>query len=144
MPTTRHSPLWGSSSACTWPHCIFSSPLTGVLADRAGRTPMAIASGVTLLAAGHVAASAPAGSLRLLILALVLLGLGRSLGLISGTALVIDGTVPGNRPRTQGAIEVLVALAGATGGTMSGVAMASTSYGTLALVGGSLSLLLSR
>ncbi len=105
---------------------------------------MAIASGVTLLAAGHVAASAPAGSLRLLILALVLLGLGRSLGLISGTALVIDGTVPGNRPRTQGAIEVLVALAGATGGTMSGVAMASTSYGTLALVGGSLSLLLSR
>ena len=89
-----------------------------------------------------MAASAPTGSLGLLILALVLLGLGWNLGLISGTALVIDATVPENRPRTQGTIDVLIALAGATGGTMSGAVMASSSDGTLALVGGFLSLLL--
>ena len=60
-----------------------------------------------------------------LIVALALLGLGWNFGLISGTALVVDATVPANRPRTQGAIDVLVALAGAGGGVMSGVVMAA-------------------
>ncbi|WP_422934891.1 hypothetical protein [Sinomonas sp. P47F7] len=72
----------------------------------------------------------------------MLLGLGWNFGLISGTALVIDATVPENRPRTQGTIDVLIALAGAGGGAMSGVVMASSSYGTLSLAGGFLSLLL--
>ncbi len=118
------------------------SPLTGALVDRVGRLPMAVSAALTLVAAGLIAAAAPGDSLALLVLALMLLGLGWNLGLISGTALVIDATVPENRPRTQGTIDVLIALAGATGGTMSGVVMASSSYGTLALVGGFLSLLL--
>jgi len=118
------------------------SLVTGVLVDRIGRTPMAIAAGVTLLAAGIVAAVAPADSLGLLILALVLLGLGWNFGLISGTALVVDATVPANRARTQGGIDVLIALAGAGGGVMSGVVMAASSYATLALAGGVLSLVL--
>ncbi|MDQ4501439.1 MFS transporter [Sinomonas sp. ASV322] len=118
------------------------SLLTGALVDRIGRTPMAIASGVTLLAAGVVAAFAPGDSLGMLILALILLGLGWNFGLISGTALVIDATVPENRPRVQGSIDVLIALAGAGGGAMSGVVMASSSYETLSLSGGFLSLLL--
>ena len=118
------------------------SLLTGALVDRIGRLPMAVASGVTLLAAGLVAAFSPGDSLGLLILALILLGLGWNFGLISGTALVIDATVPENRPRIQGTIDVLIALAGAGGGAMSGVVMASTSYGTLSLAGGFLSLLL--
>ncbi len=118
------------------------SPLTGVLVDRVGRAPIAAASGVTLLAAGIVAAAAPGSSLPLLILALVLLGLGWNLGLISGTALVVDATVPENRPQTQGNIDVLIALAGAGGGAMSGMVMAATSFHTLSLAGGCLSLLL--
>jgi MFS family permease len=118
------------------------SLVTGVLVDRVGRTPMAIAAGVTLLAAGVVAAVAPADSLGLLILALVLLGLGWNFGLIAGTALVVDATVPANRARTQGTIDVLIALAGAGGGVMSGVVMAASSYATLALAGGVLSLVL--
>ncbi len=118
------------------------SPVTGVLVDRLGRTPVAIASGVTLLAAGLVAATSSGGSLALLILALMLLGLGWNFGLISGTALVVDATVPENRPQTQGAIDVLIALAGAGGGVMSGVVMSATSYSVLSLAGGFLSLLL--
>ncbi len=118
------------------------SLVTGVLVDRVGRTPMAIAAGVTLLAAGIVAAVAPADSLGLLILALVLLGLGWNFGLIAGTALVVDATVPANRARTQGTIDVLIALAGAGGGVMSGVVMAASSYAALALGGGILSLVL--
>jgi MFS family permease len=35
------------------------SPLTGLLVDRYGRVPVAVASGVTLLTAGIVAATAP-------------------------------------------------------------------------------------
>jgi len=118
------------------------SLVTGVLVDRLGRTPMAIAAGVTLLAAGVVAAVAPADSLGLLILALVLLGLGWNFGLMAGTALVVDATVPANRARTQGTIDVLIALAGAGGGVMSGVVMAASSYAVLALGGGVLSLVL--
>ncbi|UWX98420.1 MFS transporter [Arthrobacter zhaoxinii] len=115
---------------------------TGVLVDKIGRTPMAIASGVTLLLAGVTAAFAPGESLGLLILALALLGIGWNFGLISGTALVVDNTSPEIRPRVQGKIDVLVALAGAGGGTLSGVVMAGTSYATLALSGGILALLL--
>ncbi len=118
------------------------SLLTGVLVDKIGRVPMAIASGVTLLLAGITAASAPGDSLGLLILGLALLGLGWNFGVIAGTALVVDGTLPDTRARTQGSIDVLVALGGAGGGAASGMIMAATSYSTLSLAGGILSLLL--
>jgi MFS family permease len=116
--------------------------VTGVLVDRIGRTPMAIAAGVTLLLAGVTGALAPADSLGLLILALALLGLGWNFGLIAGTALVVDHTVPANRARTQGTLDVLVALAGAGAGVMSGVVMAGVGYGALSVAGGVLALLL--
>lgn len=118
------------------------SPLTGLLVDRVGRLPMAVASGAVLLAAGLTAALAPAESMPLMVLALALLGLGWNLGLISGTALVVDATNPTNRPRTQGSIDVLVALAGAGSGALSGVVVAASSYATLALAGGLLALTL--
>ena len=92
------------------------SLVTGLLVDRVGRLPMAIAAGTTLLAAGLVAALAPGDSLPLLTLALGLLGLGWNFGLISGTALIVDSTRPRDRARTQGAVDVLVALSGASGG----------------------------
>lgn len=109
------------------------SLLTGRLVDRVGRTTMALASAVVLLLSGIVSAIAPDGSLGLTILALVLLGLGWNFGLISGTALVVDATVPSNRARTQGRIDVLVALAGAGSGALSGVVVAVTSYAVLAV-----------
>jgi MFS family permease len=118
------------------------SLVTGALVDRIGRAPMAAAGGGTLLAAGVTAASAPADSLPLLILALALLGLGWNLGLISGTALVVDGTVPGNRARVQGTVDVLIALGGAGGGALSGVVAAGAGFPVLALAGGLLAMLL--
>lgn len=118
------------------------SLVTGMLVDRVGRTPMAIAAGVTLLLAGVVGAVAPADSLGLLILALALLGLGWNFGLIAGTALVVDHTVPANRARTQGTLDVLIALAGAGAGVLSGVVMAGVGYGALSIAGGVLALLL--
>lgn len=118
------------------------SLVTGVLVDRVGRAPMVVAAAVILLMAGIAAAAAPVDSIPLLILALVLLGLGWNMGLISGTALVVDSTTLDDRARVQGLIDVGVALAGAGGGAASGLVKASTSYATLSLVGGSLSLVL--
>lgn len=118
------------------------SLVTGVLVDKAGRVAMVVAAGVTLLSAGLVAAFAPGDSLFVLILALALLGLGWNFGLISGTALIVDSTKPTARAKTQGTVDVLIALAGATGGGMSGLVVAGTSFAVLSLAGGVLSLLL--
>jgi MFS family permease len=118
------------------------SLVTGILVDKIGRTAMSIASGVTLLFAGLLAAFAPSDSMVLLIVALSLLGLGWNFGLISGTAQIVDSTEPSTRAKTQGKIDVLVALAGASGGALSGMVVANASYAILSLAGGLLSLLL--
>lgn len=118
------------------------SLVTGRLVDRVGRRPMATAAAVTLLAAGWLAALAPGGSLVLLTLALALLGLGWNFGLISGTALIVDSTPLEGRARTQGSVDVLIALAGAGGAALSGMVVAGAGYPALAIGGGLLSLLL--
>ncbi|WP_199727290.1 MFS transporter [Cryobacterium tepidiphilum] len=118
------------------------SLVTGTLVDKVGRVPMSIASGVTLLLAGTVAALAPPDSMPVLIVALVLLGLGWNFGLISGTAMIVDATSPATRAKTQGNVDVLVALSGATGGALSGMVVAGSSYAVLSLGGGLLALLL--
>ncbi len=118
------------------------SPVTGMLVDRLGRVPVATGAAVVLLAAGVTAAVAPADSLPVLVLALVLLGLGWNLGLVSGTALVVDSTTPSQRSRVQGNLDVLVALSGASAGVMSGVVVATTSYPALGLGAGLLALCL--
>ncbi|MDH6477491.1 MFS family permease [Paenibacillus sp. PastH-2] len=100
------------------------SLITGILVDKIGRTAMAFAAGVTLFGAGILAAVAPADSLSVLIIALALLGLGWNFGLISGTALIVDSTTPSNRAKTQGSVDVLIALGGAFGGIMSGMVVA--------------------
>ncbi|MGW4652039.1 MFS transporter [Kitasatospora sp. NPDC004289] len=116
------------------------SPLTGWLVDRYGRMPLALASGATLLAAGLIAATAPADSVGLLALALALLGIGWNFGLVTGTTIITDTVPLATRARTQGMVDVTIALAGATGGITSGLMVSATSYPALALTGGVLSL----
>ncbi len=118
------------------------SLVTGVLVDRLGRTAMAISSGITLLLAGVIAAFAPGDSMVLLVIALSLLGLGWNFGLISGTALIVDSTDTATRAKTQGTVDVLIALSGAAGGALSGMIVAGSSYLALSFTGGILSLLL--
>ena len=118
------------------------SLVTGILVDKIGRTNMAIASGVTLLISGVMAATAPGDSMIHLIIALALLGIGWNFGLISGTALIVDSTEPTTRAKTQGTVDVFIALAGASGGALSGMVVAGSSYAILSFSGGLLSLLL--
>lgn len=118
------------------------SLVTGRLVDKIGRLPMAVASGATLLAAGVVAAVAPGDSMMFLTIALALLGIGWNFGLISGTALIVDSTPLATRAGTQGSVDVLIAIAGASGGAISGMVVAASSFATLSLLGGFLALLL--
>lgn len=116
------------------------SPLSGLLVDRLGRLPVAAASGVTLLAAGLLAALAPPHSVGLLALALALLGLGWSFGIVSGTAIITDAAPLATRARTQGLVDVAIAVAGAGGGLASGMVVAAGSYALLSVIGGVLAM----
>jgi MFS family permease len=118
------------------------SPFSGWLVDRFGYLAIAVSAGVTLLAAGLIAAWAPVDSVATLVLALVLLGVGWNLGLVSGTTLVTDAVPLATRARTQGVVDLGIALAGAGGGLSSGLIFAATSYATLSLTGGLLALLI--
>ena len=117
------------------------SPISGWLVDRFGYLPIAVAAGLTLLAAGLLAAWAPVDSVTMLVVALVLLGLGWNLGLVSGTTVVTNAVPLATRARTQGTVDLGIALAGAGAGLSSGLIITATSYATLALLCGVLALL---
>ncbi|MGW0904223.1 MFS transporter [Streptomyces sp. NPDC002853] len=114
------------------------SPLSGILTDRLGRLPVAAASGAVLLSAGVLAAATPPDSVPLLSCALVLLGLGWNLALVSGTALITDAAPPDSRASVQGLADVGMSLAGATGGMASGLVVAGGGYPLLAVAAGTL------
>jgi MFS family permease len=118
------------------------SPFSGWLVDRIGHLAIAAAAGVTLVAAGLLAAWAPVDSVATLVGALVLLGLGWNLGLVSGTTLVTDAAPLATRARTQGVVDLGIALAGAGAGLSSGLIITATSYATLTVAGGLLALLI--
>ncbi|MEK8169810.1 hypothetical protein NKH77_08355 [Streptomyces sp. M19] len=115
------------------------SPLTGLVVDRVGSLPVAAASGGVLVAAGLLAALAPptatAGT-ALLGAALVLLGIGWNMALVSGTAMVTQAAPAEARASTQGLVDVGMSIAGATGGMVSGLVVAGGGYPMLAVCGG--------
>jgi MFS family permease len=118
------------------------SPFSGWLVDRFGYLAIAAAAGVTLVAAGLLAAWGPVDSVATLLLALVLLGLGWNMGLVSGTTVVTDALPLATRARTQGVVDLGIALAGAGGALSSGLIVTAASYATLTLAGGLMALLI--
>lgn len=111
------------------------APISGYLVDRFGATTTAGLAALTLIAAGALAALAPPHSVVALAVALALLGLGWSLGLIAGTTTITDATPVDIRAKTQGTVDLFIAVAGAVGGLFSGLVVAQTSYPTLAVIG---------
>ncbi|MFC5289579.1 MFS transporter [Actinokineospora guangxiensis] len=116
------------------------SPVTGILTDRFGPHRVSMAAGVVLVAAGLLAATAPGHSVPLLSVALALLGFGWNLGLVAGTAIITTSVPLATRARTQGVLDVSVALSGATGGLLSGVVVAGIGFPSLGLIGALLAL----
>lgn len=72
--------------------------------------------------------TAPADSVARLTLALMLLGIGWNLGLVSDTSIITDAVLLTTRAKTQGMVDVSIAIAGATGGLTSGMVVAATDY----------------
>ncbi|MEV4205862.1 MFS transporter [Nocardia salmonicida] len=118
------------------------SLLSGVLVDRFGSGLVAVAAAGTLVAAGSAAALAPPSSVAALAVALGLLGIGWNLGLVAGTTMIADATPVATRARTQGTVDVGIAIAGAGGGLGSGVIVAFADYPGLALLGAGIALLI--
>lgn len=116
------------------------SPLTGTLVDRFGARPVAYTSALVLAAAGLLAALSPPSSVTALAVSLTVLGIGWNLGLLSGTAILTDAVPLSVRARTQGSVDLAIALAGAGGGLGSGVIASATSFTALAVLGGVVSL----
>jgi MFS family permease len=116
------------------------SLVTGVLVDRLGAPVMAALAGLTLGAAAVVGAVTPVDSLSGLVIALILLGLGWNFGLLSGTSLIVEHAAPARRARIQGNTDLLIALAGASGGLGAGFVHAASGYARLSIIGGCISL----
>src|SRR5699024_2797651 len=117
-------------------------PMPGRVVVRSGPRLMAISGGSLLLPSGLLAAFAPADSLVALVLALILLGIGWNIGLVSGSTLVVQGTQPDTRAATQGSIDVWYQIFGAGAGVVSGILMSAAGFGVLAVVGGILAVII--
>jgi MFS family permease len=110
------------------------APLSGWLTDRVGGRAAALVAGVLLAGSGALAA-AGAGSVPVLAVALVLLGIGWNVGLIAGSALLTADVPASERPRREGWGEVGMGVTAAGGGAVSGLLVGAGGYALLAVTG---------
>jgi MFS family permease len=115
------------------------SVLSGRLSDKWGRGPVILIGASTLLLACITAPLSP--NVLPLAVALFLLGLGWNFCFVGGSALLADQLSPLERSRTQGANDLLVGLASATGSLGSGFIFAASNYTMIAIVAGLLALI---
>jgi len=108
------------------------SPVFGWLTDRLGRRPVIFAGIALLLAACALAGSAGYDSTRLAG-GLMVLGLGWSATMVAGSTLLSDSIPVELRASAQGLSDLLMGLAGAAAGAISGVIVAEWGYPTLTL-----------
>ena len=109
------------------------APVVGWLTDRLGRRPV-IAGGITLqLGACALAGTAGHDSVRLAA-ALMLLGLGWSGTMVAGSTLLSESVPLELRASAQGFSDLVMGLAGATAGALSGVVVEAWGYPTLTLL----------
>ncbi|MEW9870877.1 MFS transporter [Arthrobacter sp. HS15c] len=114
------------------------SPLFGWLSDRVGRIPVLLMGQAMLLASLVLAWLAPH---TMVTPSLILLGLGWSASIVSGSALVGDSVSAAERGPLQGVSDLLMNLTtGATCGALAGPVLTAVGYsglgtGAMALVG---------
>jgi MFS family permease len=109
------------------------APVFGWLTDRLGRRPVIFTGIALLLAACAVAGTADHHSTRLAV-GLMTLGLGWSATMVAGSTLLSDSVPVELRPSAQGLSDLLMGLAGATAGAVSGVIVSAWGYSTLTLL----------
>jgi MFS family permease len=109
------------------------SPLFGWLTDRIGRRAVIGLGIALLLAACAVAGSAGQAPARLAA-GLLLLGMGWSATLVAGSTLLSDSVPVERRAAAQGFADLVMGLAGASAGALSGVVVGSWGYPALTLL----------
>jgi MFS family permease len=109
------------------------APLVGWLTDRLGRRPVIFAGVVLLLAACALAGSAGYDSSRLAA-GLFFVGLGWSCTLVAGSTLLSESVPLELRASAQGFSDLIMGLAGATAGALSGVVVSLWGFPMLAAV----------
>lgn len=108
------------------------APVVGVIADRYGHR-VTIGAGITILFISlTIAASSPART-NSIVVALILLGVGWSFVNVAGSALFSSAVSDDTRASSQGGVDALSNLFGATAALISGPLMAVTSFSFLAL-----------
>jgi len=109
----------------------FPSLITGVIADKIGHKKMSIFAGITLLLSAFILIISPANSLFFMIIALCLLGIGWNLGIVSGTAIVVNSTVISSRAKVQSFADLFIAVFGSILGFVSGIIVGEAGFITL-------------
>jgi MFS family permease len=109
------------------------SPVIGWLTDKFGRRPVIFAGIALLLAACALAGSAGHHQVRLAA-GLTLLGLGWSATMVAGSSLLSESVPVSLRASVQGLSDLMMGLAGASAGAISGVIVSAWGYPTLALL----------
>ena len=108
------------------------APVMGWLSDRFGRH-LVIIGGVTLLLAACAVAGTAGHDTAQLAIGLVLLGLGWSATMVSGSAMLSAAMSAELRPSAQGLSDLVMGLAGASAGALSGVIVQAFDYPILTL-----------
>jgi MFS family permease len=108
------------------------APVMGWLSDRIGRERVILVGLGLLLGACATAGTAGHDTTRLAI-GLVLLGLGWSATMVAGSALLSASISAEMRPSAQGLSDLVMGLAGASAGALSGVVVQAFGYPTLTL-----------
>lgn len=106
------------------------SPVMGWLSDRWGARQTILLGQSILLIAVFIAGTSGESGTRIS-LGLILLGVGWSASVIAGSALLSQSLAPDVRPAVQGLSDLIMNLAGASGGLLAGLVMAGWGFGTL-------------
>lgn len=115
------------------------SPLMGWLSDTVGPLPTILGGQVVLLAAVAFAGTSGHSEVRITI-GLTLLGIGWSASVIAGASLVAASAAIEVRPLIQGLSDLTMHVAGAAGGLVAGLVVATHGYGILNLAAGVLTI----
>ncbi|SKU32068.1 major facilitator superfamily transporter [Mycobacteroides abscessus subsp. abscessus] len=106
------------------------APLSGYLADRFGSRAVGQLAALVFSGSALVVLFSQRHSLTSMIVALILLGWGWSLGVVAGSAAVTNATASA---RVQGRIDAGMSIAGALAGVLSGLVVATVGFQWLAV-----------
>ena len=115
------------------------SPVMGILADKLGASTVLVG-GLGVVIVSTVLTGLSGGSTMIVTIGLILLGLGWSASTVAGSSIVAATVTGVERVAVQGLSDSLMSLAGAGGGALAGVALASMGYSGLSAAGGLLAL----